>query len=148
MKIILKKFDELSPLELYHSLRLRAEIFVLEQDCRYQDIDERDQKALHVLGMDQNKIIAYGRCFGPGTYFEEAAIGRIAVARDERKSGYGHEIVQACISAIETEFNTSVIRLSAQQYLIGFYESHGFKTIGNGYFEDGIPHIAMLKSGE
>ncbi|EDM45318.1 GCN5-related N-acetyltransferase [unidentified eubacterium SCB49] len=146
MKITIKKFKDFTVNELYDVLQLRSEVFVVEQDCVYQDIDSKDQNALHIIGKKEGKVVAYTRCFKPGYYFEEAAIGRVVVTMDQRKYGYGHDIMKASINAIKKEFETEKIKLSAQTYLIKFYESHGFKTIGEGYLEDGIPHIAMVKS--
>ncbi|MBZ9629667.1 GNAT family N-acetyltransferase [Salegentibacter sp. LM13S] len=145
MKIIIKTFNELSLEELYQILQLRSEVFVVEQDCVYQDIDGKDQTALHVLGIKEEKVIAYTRCFDQGFYFDEAAIGRVVVKESERKNAYGHLILKASVLAIEERFNTKNIKLSAQQYLTDFYESHGFMQIGEGYLEDGIPHVAMVK---
>nr|WP_298331923.1 GNAT family N-acetyltransferase [uncultured Christiangramia sp.] len=145
MNIEIKKFSELSLAELYAILQLRSEVFVVEQDCVYQDIDGKDAEALHVLGTKNGNIVAYTRCFAPGYYFPEAAIGRVIVKESERKFGYGHEIMKASATAIFKNYNTSNIKLSAQQYLIKFYESHGYQCIGEGYLEDGIPHIAMIK---
>lgn len=146
MEIRIKEFRELSLEELYQVLKLRSEVFVVEQDCVYQDIDGKDQKALHVLGVKNNKIIAYTRCFDREIYFSEAAIGRVVVEKSQRKHGYGHQIMKASIAAIKERYDTQAIKLSAQQYLIKFYESHGFCTTGTGYLEDGIPHIAMVKN--
>ena len=145
LEIKVKKFSELSLTELYDILQLRSEVFVVEQDCVYQDIDGKDEAALHIIGYKNEKIVAYTRCFEPGYYFEEAAIGRVVVKDSERKFGYGHEIMKASDRAIQQYFQTSNIKLSAQQYLIKFYESHGYQTTGEGYLEDGIPHIAMVK---
>ncbi len=145
LNIEVKKFSELKLTELYDILQLRSEVFVVEQDCVYQDIDGKDAEALHVIGFKKGKIVAYTRCFSPGYYFEEAAIGRVVVKDSERKFGYGHEIMKASAKAIQDHFKTSNIKLSAQQYLIKFYESHGYQTTGEGYLEDGIPHIAMVK---
>ena len=146
MIIEIKKFDEFSLKELYKILQLRAEVFVVEQNCVYQDVDGKDDKALHILGYQDHQLVAYTRCFKPGDYFEIASIGRVIVKENFRKYGYGHEIMIASIKAIENNFHTSRIKLSAQQYLTAFYESHGFKQTGEGYLEDGIPHIAMVKS--
>lgn len=146
MHVITKTFSELSLDQLYSILQLRSEVFVVEQDCIYQDIDGKDQKALHVLGFVENELVAYTRCFDKGIYFEEASIGRVIVKKNFRKSGLGHQILEASVRAIKDLYHTSSIKLSAQQYLIDFYEIHGFKTIGEGYLEDGIPHIAMVKS--
>lgn len=145
LDIRVKSFDQLTINELYTLLQLRAEVFVVEQDCVYQDIDDKDDKALHVLGFENGILVGYTRCFAPGIYFEEAAIGRVLVKDSVRGKAYGHSILKASIDAIEKNFNTSTIKLSAQTYLTRFYESHGFRQIGEGYLEDGIPHIAMIK---
>jgi len=145
LKIEVKKFSELSLTELYDILQLRSEVFVVEQDCVYQDIDGKDAEALHIIGFKNDNIVAYTRCFKPGYYFDEAAIGRVVVKNSERKFGYGHEIMKASDKAIKEHYNTTNIKLSAQQYLIKFYESHGYQTTGEGYLEDGIPHIGMIK---
>lgn len=144
MQTFIKSFEELTLDELYDVLQLRSEVFVVEQDCVYQDIDGKDRKAVHIIGKKKGAVVAYTRCFPPGVYFPEAAIGRVVVAMDERKYGYGHDIMKVSISAIEKKFRTKRIKLSAQTYLIKFYESHGFTTTGEGYLEDGIPHIAMV----
>lgn len=146
MEIEVKKFEELNTKELYELLRLRSEIFVVEQDCVYQDIDGKDERALHILGREDGILVAYTRCFKAGDYFDEAAIGRILVHENYRKLGYGHEITKASIEAIKTYYKADTIKISAQTYLVIFYESHGFKTIGDRYMEDGIPHMAMIKS--
>jgi ElaA protein len=146
MKIITKTFNELSLKELYSILQLRSEVFVVEQDCVYQDIDGKDDFALHILGMDGEELVAYTRCFKPGDYFEAAAIGRVIVKEEYRKFGFGHKIMEASVKEIEQLYNTKTIKLSAQQYLTAFYESHGFIQTGEGYLEDGIPHIAMIKA--
>lgn len=141
-----KKFDELTIHELYDLLQLRSQVFVVEQDCVYQDIDSKDQKALHILGFKNNKIIAYTRIFKSGDYFDKASIGRVVVAENERKYGYGHLIMNYSIEAIHSFFDEKIIKISAQKYLKSFYESHNFKQVGEEYLEDNIPHIAMLKS--
>ncbi|MDT0294695.1 GNAT family N-acetyltransferase [Mesonia ostreae] len=143
--IQIKQFKDLSLSELYAILQLRAEVFVIEQDCIYQDIDGKDEQALHILGFYNDKLVAYTRCYAPHIYFEEAAIGRVVVEKSQRKYGFGHLILEASIKAIEDEYQTKKIKLSAQQYLTRFYESHQFNPLGKGYLEDGIPHIAMLK---
>lgn len=145
-KIVVKTFDELELKELYSILQLRSEVFVVEQNCVYQDIDGKDDKALHVMGFQNEQLVAYTRCFSPGIYFEEAAIGRVVVRKSARKRSFGHDILRASITAIKESYNTSLVKLSAQTYLIKFYESHGFEQIGEGYLEDGIPHIGMLKN--
>jgi len=145
MVINIKRFNELSSEELYGILQLRSEVFVVEQDCVYQDLDDKDQKALHVLGVKKNKVVAYTRILKPGDYFEEASIGRVVVKKTERKYGFGHEIMIASIKAVREHLNKTIIHLSAQTYLRKFYNSLGFKEVGEEYLEDGIPHIEMFK---
>lgn len=145
MDFQIKKFSKLSVSELYQVLQLRSEVFVVEQNCVYQDLDGKDHKSLHILGFKKEKIIAYTRIFKPGNYFENASIGRVAVKEIERKFGYGHELMDISIKAIETEFEVQKITISAQLYLKKFYESHGFIQVGEQYLEDGIPHIRMDK---
>jgi len=146
MEFLVKIFSELNTSELYKILQLRSEVFVVEQDCVYQDLDFKDQKAVHVIGIKNNKIIAYTRIFKPGDYFKEASIGRVIVDAKERKFGYGHDLMKASIKVIQEKFNTLKITISAQVYLKNFYESHGFKKVGDEYLEDGIPHIEMLRN--
>ncbi len=145
MKVFIKSFDELNLNQLYELLQLRSEIFVVEQDCIYQDIDDKDQKALHVLGIKNNKIVAYTRIFKPGDYFENASIGRVAVKKEERKYGFGKKIMLTSIKAIKEKLHTDKVELSAQVYLKKFYNDLGFLIIGEEYLEDGIPHIKMIK---
>lgn len=144
MKIEIKTFSQLTLQELYEILRLRSEVFVVEQNCPYQDIDSKDEKALHIIGKIEGHIVVYTRCFGPGIYFKEAAIGRVVVSEKYRKCGYGSKIMKVSMEAINEKYTTNLIKLSAQTYLIKFYESLGFRSIGDSYLEDGIPHIAMI----
>ncbi len=146
MEISVKKFYELTIYELHDLLQLRSEVFVVEQDCVYQDIDGKDKKGLHVLAKKEGEIVAYTRCFEPGIYFEEAAIGRVVVPKTQRKYGYGHDIMKASIKAIKEHYNEERIALSGQKHLIKFYNAHGFKQVGEGYLEDGIPHVLMIKN--
>jgi ElaA protein len=143
MNFIAKYFSELNTTELYEILQLRSEVFVVEQDCIYQDIDFKDQKSLHIIGYKNNKIVAYTRIFKPGDYFENASIGRVLVVASERKYGFGHDLIKASITAINTHFKVTEITISAQKYLKNFYESHNFVQVGEEYLEDGIPHIRM-----
>jgi len=145
LKIFEKSFVELTTSQLYEILQLRSEVFVVEQDCVYQDIDFKDQKAIHVIGYKNDKIVAYTRIFKAGDYFKEASIGRVVVNKNERKFGYGHVIMERSITAIKEYFNESIIKISAQLYLKNFYQSHGFIQVGEEYLEDGIPHIGMIR---
>lgn len=139
-------FNELSIVELYDLLQLRSEVFIVEQDCVYQDIDGKDQKALHVLGYKNEKLVAYTRIFKPGDYFKEASIGRVVVMENEREHSYGNVIMNASINAIKMHYNETTIKISAQTYLKRFYNNLKFIEVGEEYLEDGIPHIAMLRS--
>ncbi|UKM65529.1 GNAT family N-acetyltransferase [Flavobacteriaceae bacterium GSB9] len=141
-----KSFEELTKQELYELLQLRSEVFVVEQDCVYQDIDGKDQKALHVLGVKNNKLIGYTRIFKPGDYFKEASIGRVVVSKNERHHHYGQQLMEASIVALKHQFNITLIKISAQCYLKQFYNQLGFKAVGEEYLEDGIPHVAMFGS--
>lgn len=145
MEISIKTFEELSKKELYQVLRLRSEVFVVEQDCAYQDLDNKDQKAWHVLGLKEGNLVAYTRIFGPGDYFENGSIGRVVVGKDDRKFGYGKIIMEASMHGMNDKFPGIPVELSAQTYLTRFYEDLGFFTFGESYLEDGIPHIRMLK---
>lgn len=145
LSIRIKYFNELSINELYELLRLRSEVFVVEQDCVYQDIDSKDQKAVHVLGYDNNKLVAYTRLFKPGDYFNESSIGRVVVREEARGSGAGYEIMNASITFINKVLKMLEIRISAQTYLKKFYNNLGFKEVGEEYLEDGIPHINMVR---
>lgn len=144
MKIEVKAFNEFTIQEMYTVLQLRSEVFVVEQDCVYQDIDNKDQKALHVLGIKNNIIVAYARIFKAGDYFDDASIGRVVVKKEERKYGFGKDIMVASIEAIKNNFGASKIHISAQKYLKNFYSDLGFKQVGVAYLEDGIPHVGML----
>ncbi len=145
MEFIVKGFNELTTQELYQILALRSEVFVVEQNCIYQDVDGKDQKSLHIFGFKNKKIVAYARIFNAGDYFEKSSIGRVVVKENERKYGYGHYLIKACIKAVKDYYNDTQIIISAQTYLEKFYEIHGFYKVGKEYLEDGIPHIRMDK---
>lgn len=144
LNIKVKTFSQLTTKELYDLLQLRSEVFVVEQDCVYQDIDGKDQIALHVLGFKDEVLVGYTRIFKPGDYFELASIGRVVVKENERKHKYGYDIMDASIKTIKDVFNTTDIKISAQCYLKRFYNNLQFFEVGDQYLEDGIPHIAMI----
>ncbi|MDF0706918.1 GNAT family N-acetyltransferase [Flagellimonas okinawensis] len=145
MQITIKAFSELTTKELYQILRLRSEVFVVEQDCVYQDLDNKDQKALHVMGIKDGEVVAYTRIFKPGDYFNNVSIGRVVVNQDQRKYGLGKQIMLASLEAIHQKFPGKSIEISAQSYLLKFYTDLGFNAFGEEYLEDGIPHRRMLK---
>jgi ElaA protein len=142
----IKPFNELSLLELYQILQLRSLVFVVEQNCVYQDIDGKDEKAIHVLGYSDNRLVAYARLFNKNDYFENASIGRVIVHPDFRAFKIGHELMKTTIEIVETKFKESQITISAQLYLKKFYETHGFVQTSETYLEDDIPHIEMKRS--
>jgi len=142
----IKKFNELTTDELYVILQLRSEVFVIEQDCIYQDLDQKDQLAYHILGVLDNQIIAYARIFKSGDYFLEPSIGRIVVKKEFRKFKYGYKLVENSIRFIENNLKENNILISAQSYLTKFYNSLGFIQISEEYLEDDIPHIKMLRT--
>ena len=144
LQSVIKKFDELSPHDIYSILQLRSEVFVVEQNCVYQDIDDKDQYALHILLKKDDYLIGYSRIFKAGDYFKEASIGRVLVKKKERNNGHGYLLMELSIKAIKDYFKESIIKISAQTYLKKFYNELGFDSIGDEYLEDGIPHILML----
>jgi len=146
LEISIKNFEELTTEQLYDLLQLRSEVFVVEQDCVYQDIDGKDQKALHILGYKNKSLVAYTRVFKPNDYFTEASIGRVLVKQNERQYKYGYDIMKASLDAIKMHYNETKIKISAQTYLKRFYNNLDFIESGEEYLEDGIPHIAMLRS--
>ena len=145
MNVAVKTFKELNITELYEILQLRSEVFVVEQDCVYQDLDGKDIDALHIIGIKNNKIVAYTRIFEAGLYFDSASIGRVVVTMEERRYGYGKVIMEASIQAVKEIWKEKTIKISAQIYLKDFYKGLGFEEFGEGYLEDGIPHIGMIR---
>jgi len=146
LKFEIKRFNELSTQELYVLLQLRSEVFVVEQNCVYQDIDGKDAKAIHLLGTYNNELVAYVRIFKPGDYFEQASIGRVVVKQMYRDRKWGYDLMKEAIQATETVFNETKITISAQLYLKKFYENLGFTQTSEMYLEDDIPHIEMKRS--
>lgn len=141
----IKRFKELSLDELYSLLKLRSHVFVVEQNCVYQDVDNKDQKALHLLGVYNDEIVAYARLFKSGDYFENASIGRVVIHPEYRDKKWGHELMENAILGIECNFGEKNITISAQEYLKKFYESHNFVQTSEMYLEDDIPHIQMKR---
>lgn len=146
VECLVRNFTQLSTNDLYDILHLRSEVFVIEQNCIYQDIDYKDQKAIHVLLKKNKELIGYTRIFNKGDYFKNASIGRVLVSKNNRKNNYGSQLMEASIKVIKTKFKASKISISAQTYLKQFYNNLGFKVTGEEYLEDGIPHIAMIKT--
>ena len=145
LKWKIKPFEALNVNELYDLLKLRSEIFVVEQNCVYLDLDGKDKKALHLIGEYDNKIVAYVRLFDAGITFDNASIGRVVVDPNYRDRKWGHDLMREAISAIKSNFNKEKITIGAQLYLKKFYESHGFVQSSEMYLEDDIPHIEMIR---
>ena len=141
----IKSFEDLSTNQLYDILKLRSEIFVVEQNCVYLDIDGKDKLALHLFGEFDGKIVAYSRLFKPGISFDNASIGRVVVDANYRDRKWGHDLMREAISGIKNHFGESQITIGAQLYLKKFYESHGFTKTSDMYLEDDIPHIEMKR---
>lgn len=142
---LLRRFDELTPYQLYAILQLRNEVFVVEQNCVFQDADDKDQDSYHLMGFLDNKLVAYTRLVPAGVSYAQASIGRVVTSPSVRRSGAGKLLMQQSIDSLYTLFGKVPIKIGAQLYLQHFYESFGFKRISDIYLEDGIEHIYMLK---
>ena len=142
-----KPFADLTLTELYAVLRLRSEIFVVEQNCPYLDIDGLDEPAFHLLGRTEaGELAAYTRLLPKGvSYPEYASIGRVVVAEAHRRGGLGQELMRESLACCNRLFGAGPIKIGAQQYLARFYQGLGFEQCSEGYDEDGIPHIPMLR---
>lgn len=141
-------FKSLTIHDLYELLRLRSEIFILEQDAPYQDLDNKDQYAIHIRGYRDGELVAYCRIFKKGDYFAEASIGRVVVRSKWRKYSYGHALVTEAIKQLKEVWNEETITISGQSYLKKFYESHGFVQTSEEYLEDGLPHMQMKRMAD
>jgi ElaA protein len=144
LKWICKKFDELTPHELYAILQLRNEVFIVEQNCVFQDADNKDQYCYHLMGWQQNDLIAYSRIVPPEISYSESSIGRIVTSPKARRTGAGKELVEQSIYQLHKLFGDIPIKIGAQMYLKKFYVSFGFRQTSDIYLEDNIPHIEML----
>jgi len=139
----IKTFDELSNQELYNLLRLRSQIFVVEQNCVFLDMDSKDDFALHLMGTLEGKILAYARLFNAGDFYENASIGRVVIDENYRDKKWGNDLMTHAIDGIANHFNQTKITIGAQLYLQKFYEKHGFVVTSEVYLEDDIEHIEM-----
>jgi len=145
MNWTLKKFESLAPHELYAILRLRSEVFVVEQNCVFQDMDNKDQQCHHLMGWQEGHLTAYTRLVPPGLTYTEASIGRVVTAPAVRRSGAGKTLIEKSIEKIFALYGEGPITIGAQLYLKKFYNSFGFEQIGDVYDEDGIDHIKMIR---
>lgn len=143
MNISIKKFDQLTIYELYELMKLRSEIFIVEQNCVYQDMDGSDYESLHLIMTVSGEISAYLRIPKKGVTHKETSIGRVVVSTKHRGKGYGRVILEKAIEYITETMHEDIIQIAAQEYLTDFYGSLGFKVTSDVYMEDGIPHISM-----
>lgn len=141
MELKIKEFSELSAGELYEILKLRNSVFIVEQNCAYQDIDDLDKSAYHMWFEDGDGIAAYVRLLPPGLRFDDPAIGRVISAR--RRTGLGTKIMLEALSAVQRVFGADSVTIEAQAYARKFYENVGFCQCSDEFDEDGIPHILM-----
>lgn len=139
-------FAELSTAQLYDILQLRSEVFVVEQDCVYQDLDGKDKQSLHVCGYYGDTLAAYARLVPPGLSYREPSIGRVLTKKEYRASGLGKQLMNESITQINRNYPPAAIRISAQLYLLKFYTSLGFISRSEPYMEDGIPHVEMVRT--
>ena len=141
---ICKIFDALTVSELYNVLKLRSEVFVVEQNCVYQDADGKDAASHHLCGWLHNQLVAYCRILPPGLSYPEASIGRVLTHIAHRKDGYGKQLMMQAINKTYMLYPEASIKIGAQQYLLAFYNNLGFQTLGEHYLEDDIPHVTMI----
>ena len=141
----LKKFDDLTVQELYAILRLRSEVFVVEQNCVFQDMDNKDQYSYHLMGWENNELVAYTRLVPPGVAYEFSSIGRVITSPAARGGGVGKLLMEKSIEEAQRLFGNLPIKIGAQLYLKEFYNSFGFKQSSETYDEDGIDHIEMIR---
>ena len=143
MNWIIKRFDDLTPVELYDLIKLRLEVFIGEQGCSYEDLDDRDQQAYHMFLYEADGIVAYCRILDAGVAYEEISIGRVCVHKNYRNKGLARQMMLEALAFIKKQSNYPSVKISAQSYVIPFYESVGFKVISEAYLEEGIEHRKM-----
>ncbi|CAD7806156.1 Acetyltransferase [Chryseobacterium aquaeductus] len=141
----IKSFEEITTSELYEIIKARVDVFVVEQNCPYPDLDGYDQKAIHLWAEKNNTVLAYCRVFNKGIKYPETSIGRVLTTEQARGKNLGKQLIQYAVETIENRFHTSEVRISAQDYLLRFYSGFGFEDTGKKYLEDNIPHTEMLR---
>lgn len=141
---VIREYDDLNIDELFEMYHLRQRVFIVEQDCAYQDCDLKDKQAFHVFAYRNKVLVGYLRILKPGVSYNEPSIGRVVVCPSSRGEGIGRILMKKGLEYTQDLFKSSDIRISAQKYLVPFYESLDFVTVGESYLEDGIPHIEML----
>lgn len=143
-------FEQLTTSELYALLKLRVDVFVVEQNCPYPELDGHDThpQTRHLLGFEGSELVAYARVLPPGLNYETPSIGRVVTKASQRRLGTGHTVIVKAMETATQYWPSEAISLAAQAYLKGFYESHGFREVSDEYLEDGIPHIDMVRPAD
>lgn len=141
----IKTFSELTTTELYEIIKARVNVFVVEQDCPYPDLDDNDQKAIHLWAENNGEVLAYCRIFDKGIKYPETSIGRVVTTENGRGTGLGKQLIKYALDVIENRLGTSEVRISAQDYLLKFYSDFGFQDTAKKYLEDNIPHTEMFR---
>jgi ElaA protein len=142
-----KAFKDLTVDEYFELLHLRTAVFVVEQNCPYQEVDVKDKQSFHLVGKTESgEVIAVTRILPKGVSYDEISIGRVALKKEYRGQGIADILMAESLQFIEKEFGKQPIRISAQEYLLNYYNKHGFTQVGEGYLEDDIPHMEMLKN--
>lgn len=141
----IKNFDEFTVPELYAVIKARIDVFVVEQNCPYPDLDSYDQKAVHIWAEENGEVLASCRIFPEGIKYPETSIGRVLTTENARGKNLGRQLIKYAVETIENRFKTSQVRISAQDYLLKFYGEFGFEDTGKKYLEDGIPHTEMFR---
>lgn len=140
----IQTYDELTKEELYKIIQLRVNVFIVEQQTCYEDLDHHDQNSIHISYVKDEKIFAYTRLLPPGEKFETASLGRVITSQEVRGTGLGKEMIQLALDTIEKTWPGSEVFIQAQEYLKNFYESFGFKPVSKPYIYDSLPHLDML----
>jgi ElaA protein len=140
-----KRFDDLTADEVYTILCVRQQVFVLEQECLYLDADGKDRQSFHLMGFDGDELVAYARILDAGVSYPEVSMGRILTTEKARGTGAGIELMEVGLQQIQDLYGSVPIRISAQTYLLQFYQKFGFESTGKEYLEDEIPHTEMLR---
>ena len=141
-----RHFSELSAREWYDIAKIRMEIFIIEQDCIYLDLDNKDLNAHHIYANQNGKVIAYARLLDKNVTYPEVSIGRVVVSKSHRGKKIGHQLMKEILELSESKYGLEAIKISAQEHLAKFYEVHGFEVVTESYIEDGIPHVGMLRN--
>lgn len=141
----IKTFSELNTKELYAIIKARVNVFVVEQDCPYPDLDDNDQKAIHLWAEKEGEVLAYCRIFDKGIKYAETSIGRVVTTEKARGTGLGKQLIKYALEIIQNRLGTLEVRISAQDYLLKFYSDFGFQDTGKKYLEDKIPHTEMFR---